>query len=114
MFSITGGRFFLFKAPTDMRKSFDGLCGIVANQMQLNVTSGDVFVFINRSRNRMKLLRWEPGGLVLFYKRLEKGTFPLPKEGEKADLSYDELVMIIHGIRLENARKNTRFYPHKK
>ncbi len=97
-----------------MRKSFDGLCGIVANQMQLNVTSGDVFVFINRSRNRMKLLRWEPGGLVLFYKRLEKGTFPLPKEGEKTDLSYDELVMIIHGIRLENARKNIRFYPHKK
>ena len=69
-----------------MRKSFDGLCGLVTNQMQLNVMSGDVFVFINRSRNRMKLLRWESGGLVLFYKRLEKGTFPLPKEGGKADI----------------------------
>ena len=97
-----------------MRKSFDGLCWLVTNQMQLNVMSGDVFVFINRNRNRMELLRWEPGGLVLFYKSLEKGTFPWPKEDGKADLSYDESVMIIHGIRLKNARNSTRYSLHEK
>ena len=66
-----------------MRKSFDGLCGIVANQMQLNVASGDVFVFINRSLNSMKLLRWEPGGLVLFLNAWKRGLFLCPKRAKR-------------------------------
>lgn len=116
MFSITSARYFLYLESTDMRKSFDGLCGLVASKLNQNPMSGDLYIFINKPRNRIKLLRWEPGGFVLFYKRLEKGTFHLPKQklgaGKEQLLDYSQLVMIINGITLESARKNKRFYQH--
>ena len=74
--------------------------------------SGDVFIFVNRQRNRIKLLRWEPGGFVLFYKRLEKGTFELPmtpNSGKQMMLGYGELAMLITGISMRNAKKRERF-----
>ncbi len=74
--------------------------------------SGDIFVFINKQRNRVKLLRWEPGGFVLFYKRLERGTFELPPWGQTTlgnTLEYAELAMIVSGISLRNAKKRPRF-----
>ncbi len=95
-----------------MRKSFDGLCGLVQGRLGKNPMSGDLFIFINKQRNRIKLLRWEPGGFVLFYKRLEKGTFELPKnqkQGLSQNIGYGELVMIITGISLKHARKRKRF-----
>jgi transposase len=69
----------MYSQPTDMRKSFDGLSGLVVSQLEQNPMSGDVFIFVNKPRNRIKLLRWEHDGFVLFYKRLEKGTFELPE-----------------------------------
>lgn len=114
MFSITASRYFLYREPTDMRKSFDGLCGLVTLKMQQNPMSGDLFIFINRQRNRIKLLRWEPGGFVLFYKRLEKGTFELPvmKPGVSSQvIGYGQLAMIITGISMKYARNRTRFLP---
>lgn len=96
-----------------MRKSFDGLCGIISGQLGQNPRSGDIFIFINRQRNRVKLLRWEAGGLVLFYKRLEKGTFELPRDENQGScqvLNYGQLAMIITGISLKNTRKRPRFY----
>ena len=95
-----------------MRKSFDGLCGLVNTRLGLNPMSGDLYVFINKRRNRIKLLRWEAGGFVLFYKRLEKGTFELPqcqKSGFHQTINYSELVMIITGISLEYTKKRRRF-----
>ena len=74
--------------------------------------SGDVFIFINKQRNRIKLLKWEPGGLILFYKRLEKGTFEYPRieNGMRAQaIDYTQLVMIVTGISLEYAKKRRRF-----
>lgn len=112
MFSVTSTRYFLFRAPTDMRKSFDGLCGLITGQLHQNPMSGDLFVFINKQRNRVKLLRWEPGGFVLFYKRLERGTFELPPWEQTAlgnSLEYAELAMIVSGISLRNTKKRTRF-----
>ncbi len=114
MFSITSARYFLYLEPTDMRKSFDGLCGLVTSRLGQNPMSGDLYIFVNKPRNRIKMLRWEPGGFVLFYKRLEKGSFHLPKQaagsGTNQLLDYSQLVMIINGITLENARKRKRFY----
>jgi transposase len=115
MFSLGSERYFLCREPTDMRKSFDGLCGVVAGKLGQNPMSGDVFIFINRQRNRIKLLRWETGGFVLFYKRLEKGTFELPLIANPSlgqSIDYGELAMIITGISLRNARKRTRFLQH--
>lgn len=95
-----------------MRKSFDGLCGLVTAKLGMDPMGGDLFVFINKKRNRIKLLRWEPGGFVLFYKRLEKGTFELPKKdktGYGHTIDYGQLVMMVTGISLEYAKKRRRF-----
>ncbi len=114
MFSITAARYFLFKEPTDMRKSFDGLCGLVRNRLGQDPMSGDLFIFINKPRNRIKMLRWESGGFVLFYKRLEKGTFELPQKHTPTDglsymLGYTQLAMLITGISMRNTRQRPRF-----
>ena len=98
MFSLGAARYYLYREPTDMRKGFDGLCGLVNDRLGKNPMSGDVFIFLNKQRDRIKLLRWEPGGFVLFFKRLERGTFELPSL-QKPDLSqaldYGELAMIV-------------------
>lgn len=78
--------------------------------------SGDVFIFINKPRNRMKLLKWEPGGFVLFYKRLESGTFELPvvqKPTQSQTIDYGELAMMITGISMKYAKKRRRFLQQK-
>lgn len=112
MFSLGAARYYLYREPTDMRKSFDGLCGIVSGRLGQSPMSGDVFIFINKPRNRIKLLRWEPGGFVLFYKRLESGTYELPlwqNGGLSQLIDYGELAMIITGISMRNAKKRRRF-----
>lgn len=113
MFSLGAARYYLYREPTDIRKSFDGLCGLVSERLGQSPMSGDVFIFINRPRNRMKLLRWEPGGFVLFYKRLERGTFELPNLKNPAlsqMIDYGELAMIVTGISMKNAKKRPRFF----
>jgi transposase len=112
MFSITSARYFLYREATDMRKSFDGLCGLITGRLKENPMSGDIFIFINKPRNRIKLLRWESGGFVLFYKRLERGTFELPELDSPTlgqSILYSDLVMIITGISMKNTRKRLRF-----
>ena len=113
MFSLSAARYFLYREPTDMRKSFDGLCGIIIGKLDDNPMSGDIFIFINKPRNRIKILKWEQGGFVIFYKRLESGTFELPASANKelsSKIGYGELAMIITGISMKNARKRKRFY----
>ena len=114
MFSLGAARYFLYRAPTDIRRSFDGLCGLVTERLGQNPMSGDVFIFINKPRNRMKLLKWEPGGFVLFYKRLERGTFELPdpsSQGLSQQIGYGQLTMIVTGISMRYAKKRRRFLP---
>ncbi len=112
MFSLGASRYYLYREPTDIRKSFDGLCGLVSERLGQNPMSGDVFIFINRPRKRMKLLRWEPGGFVLFYKRLERGTFELPIFSNAVisqRIGYGELAMMVTGISMKYAKKRRRF-----
>ena len=92
-----------------MRKGFDGLCGLVRSELGRNPTDGGVYIFINRSRNQARLLHWERGGLVMYQKRLEKGTFSLPDPGSgKLEISWAELVLLIEGIRYSSLKKNKR------
>lgn len=105
-------RYFLYRGPTDMRKGFDGLCGLVGSEMGLNFQSGDVFLFINRGCNRIKLLVWDRTGFVIWYKRLEEGTFELPEfEAGKngAEVKWDRLVMILEGIQLGSVKERKRY-----
>ena len=79
MFSLDDSmRYWLFTEPTDMRKSFHMLSGIVNNRMAADLRNGDVFIFVNKNRNRIKLLRKEPGGLVIYAMMLDYGRLRLP------------------------------------
>ncbi len=71
-------RYFLCREVVDFRKSFDGLSGVVRDSMRREVTSGEAFIFVNRRRDSVKILVWDRTGFVLWYKRLEAGTFELP------------------------------------
>ena len=68
-------RYHLYRKQTDMRKSFDSLCGIINNELDKNVMAGDVFIFINKLRTHLKLLVWETRGFCLLYRRIKQGTF---------------------------------------
>lgn len=93
-----------------MRKSFDALSGLVRNELGRDPTNGEVFVFLNRSRNCIKLLHWESGGFVLYYKRLEKGTFTPPLlEGKNTVLRWPELVLMIEGIQVKSSIQKARY-----
>ncbi len=72
-----------------MRKSFDGLSGIVQNELKEDPLSGAIFIFLNRRRNQVKLLLWEGDGVSLYHKRLEKGSYELPMPGDEASSIVD-------------------------
>lgn len=85
-----------------MRKGMNSLCGVVQNQMGYDVRMGDVFIFISRNRTTIKLLHAEDGGLVLYIKRLEQGTFRMPAydpESRSYPMDWRDLVMMVEGIR---------------
>lgn len=110
-------RFLLYSQPTDMRKSFDGLSGIVRNHLLANPQNGDVFLFINKERDKIKLLHWTAGGYVLYYKQLEKGRFELGNYQLKQGvikLDYARLAMLIDGLSIKNIHQRKRYSPTKK
>jgi len=93
-----------------MRKGFDGLSGLVQQQMGSDATSGDVYIFLGKRLDRMKLLVWEPGGFLLYYKRLEAGTFKLPKaQDQSINLTYSELSLLLEGLEVEVKHRRKRF-----
>ena len=72
-----------------MRKSFDGLSGLISESLSSIPVSGDVFIFVNRRRDKIKLLHWQGAGFTLYYKRLEEGTFEVSAYGlEVSDLAH--------------------------
>jgi transposase len=95
-----------------MRKSFDGLCGLVRDKLARDPMSGEVFIFINKARDKIKLLRWEPGGFTLYYKRLEEGRFtPARKQEGHARIAWSELVLMVEGVVPEKLRYQKRYRP---
>ena len=84
MFSLERGmRYWLYSEPTDMRKSFHTLSGLVRNKIGGDPMNGDVYIFVNKRRNRIKLLHYETGGMVIYAKMLDRGTFGMPIPGSK-------------------------------
>ena len=109
MFALSSShRFYLYDGFCDMRKSFDGLCGLISSVMHRQATNGEVFVFLNRNRTHMKLLHWEKGGFVLYYKRLESGTF-VPPDVKNHELSWSDLVLMVEGIQVVKSIQKRRF-----
>jgi len=94
-----------------MRKGFDGLSGIVRNAMKKDPLTGDIFIFVNRRRNQIKLLFFEGDGFSLYHKRLERGTYEIP-DGNQDHLvmQHDELQFILQGVLLKSVRRRKRFH----
>jgi transposase len=107
--SIT--RIFVFTESTDMRKSFNGLSGLVKEHFKMGLFSGHLFVFFNRRRDFVKILLWDHDGLAIWSKRLESGTFENFKRDTQGDFEIDqaELLMMLKGIEMANAKRRRRY-----
>jgi transposase len=105
-------RVYLCTAPTDMRKGFDTLAALVRDSLGHDPLSGHLFLFIGRARDRLKLLYWDADGWALWYKRLEAGTFKLPRPAAQqsaVELKASELAMLLAGIDLTSIKRRRRF-----
>ncbi len=123
-------RVYLCLEPTDMRRSFDGLCRMVREFLGADPLSGDLFVFRSKRGDRVKLLYWVGDGLAIWYRRLEEGTFVFPRpdrqedrqEAEKSGLSWSravgtqgleiratDLAMLLDGVDLQSVKRQKRY-----
>lgn len=105
-------RYFLCQRYVDMRNGINGLYKLIRQEMKMSPLSGDIFVFVSKSRENIKILRWDTDGFVLYHKRLEKGTFEIPifnpKSG-KCTLSWQTFSLIMQGISLRSVKYRKRF-----
>ena len=107
-------RVFLYRLPTDMRKSFNGLVALTESKLKQDPLSGSLFVFVNRRRDRIKILYWGQTGFCIWYQQLQKGTYELPgqdslDEQEILEVTRSQLSLILDGIDLSSARQRMRF-----
>ena len=115
MLSVLGHlRIFLARDPVDMRKSFHGLLGLTESVLKQDPLAGHLFVFVNRRRDRIKLLYWGGTGFCIWYQQLEKGTFQLPDaatadEREGIEITASQLSLILDGIDLSTVRQRPRY-----
>ena len=100
--------YFMYCSPTSMRKSFDGLCGIIRGELGKEVNAKDVFIFLNKERTHIKILLYEIDGFTLFYRRLHKGRFNIPigsSSQGSAQLSAMDLLSLLWGLHLHVIKK---------
>lgn len=105
-------RYFLFMGNADLRCTFEGLCGVVRNQMHQDPLNRQVYIFINRRGSQVKLLVWEGDGFCIFHKRLEEGTFERPRpdsSGSQVTLTRTQLQLILEGVRLRSVSYRKRY-----
>ena len=109
-------KIFAHTGAVDMRKGFNGLSGIVRSEFQSDPTDGSLFIFINRRRDRMKLLHFDGGGYWLYYRLLEAGTFEAltsPDDSCRLALDPTQLSMLLAGVSLVASQKRRKRYPEE-
>ncbi len=115
MLTIPGSvRIFIGRNPVDMRKSIDGLMSVVQEELREDAYSGHLFVFLSRRADRVKILAWDKGGFVLFYKRLERGQFKVPLIGNDTmavEIDATQLAMLLDGIEFGRVRRPQHWEP---
>ena len=112
MIDFTDVRIFFCTTPTNMKYSFDRLMGRVQEVFDEDPTSGHLFLFMNRNRDRLKILFWDQDGFCIWYKRLERGTFQLLRathDAEGIELDYGQLVKLLGGLDLRTGRRRKRY-----
>lgn len=103
---------FMAIEPVDLRKGFDGLSAAVQTVFDRNVLDGHLFLFLNRRRDRIKLLWWDRDGLALFYKRLERGTYEIPRHApgnKQLQLDATQLSLLLSGVQLDSVKHRRRY-----
>ena len=106
-------RIFLCTTPISMTWSFDRLMGRAREVFDQDPTSGHLFLFLNRKRDRLKILFWDRDGFCIWYKRLERGTFQLlttTDHEEGMELTYTQLVKLLGGLDLRTGRRRRRYH----
>ena len=105
-------RIYLYAKKVDMRKSFDGLLAIIQAEFQKDVRAGDLFLFLNRRLDRLKLMGWDRDGLLIVYKRLEVGTFQRPVAlpgAAHVELDTTEVAILLTGIDRSSVKRRRRY-----
>jgi transposase len=105
-------KIYLYAKPADMRKSFNGLHALVQSEFQRDIRWGDVFLFLNRRLDRIKLIHWDRDGLAIWMKRLERGTFQRPRRaarGEQVEMDATDLALLLSGIELTSVNRRVRY-----
>ena len=106
MLNKKAGAIFIYNEAVDMRKSIDGLVGVVSSQLLSNPTDGSIYVFYNRGFDKVKLIYWSIGGFCLFYKRLEKNRFKFPNQSSNIyNLDHCQLHYLLDGLDLTKMPK---------
>jgi transposase len=105
-------KIFLYAKHVDMRKSFDGLHALIQSEFKRDVRLGDLFLFLNRRLDRLKLMHWDRDGFLILYKRLESGTFQRPHCPVDADhvvMDATDLTLLLSGIELSSVKRRRRY-----
>jgi transposase len=100
-------RVFVCTEPTDMRKSFDALAALVQSVLKEDPFCGHLFTFLNRRKDKVKILYWDRSGFLLVYKRLEEGTFWMP---DRREIGFRELMMVLEGIEESEVQLRRRYH----
>ena len=106
-------RYFLYRNPTDMRFGIYSLAGLVRNELGFDPTSGDVFVFLGKRLNQIRLLQWDNDGFAMYIKKLERGTFEWPR-GKDISITSHQLTLLLQGVMLDSVRLRKRYAPLKR
>jgi transposase len=109
-----GLQVFMAVEPVDMRKSFDGLSAAVQTVFERNVLEGHLFLFLNRRRDLVKCLWWDRDGLAIFSKRLELGSYEVPRHDpatKQLRLDAAQLAMLLSGVQLDSVQRRRRYVP---
>ncbi len=112
MIDFSDVRIFLCTTPTNMHCSFDCLMGRAQEIFDQDPVSGHLFLFLNRNRDRIKILFWDRDGFCIWYKRLERGTFQLlttTNDDQGMELNYSQLVRLLGGLDLRTGRRRKRY-----
>jgi len=96
-----------------MRFGINSLAGLVQNELHFNPMSGDVFVFLGKRKNQIRLLQWDNDGFAMYIKKLEQGTFEWPK-GDNILITSHQLTLLLQGVMLESVRMRSRWTSLKK
>jgi transposase len=115
-FATAQVRIYLYAKDVDMRKSFDGLHAIVQSEFKKDVRLGDVFLFLNRRLDRLKLIYWDRDGLAIWMKRLEAGCFQRPllqRDSNHVEMDATDLALLLSGIELASVKRRKRYSMRK-